>query len=186
VTFHEPYDDVSPALLAPVALVQHGKGLAHPGGGAKVEPEMPGRFDSSALSAGKTAGSANWFKVALGIGHVRSASPMLDNENRWVQSQSSEVLEPSLDYRSAGKLLDAVLSHPGATEWTLNYVDSASSSSNSLSSSSSAISRRYRRRISVRSFASGTDSSALWRIISAWREDAFRWSGEVDAGSDGG
>jgi hypothetical protein len=45
VTFYEPYDDVSPALLASVALVQHGKGLAHPGGGAKVKPEMSGWFD---------------------------------------------------------------------------------------------------------------------------------------------
>ena len=45
VGFHEADDDVGAPLFAPVALVEHGVGLADPGCGSQVDAEMAGRFD---------------------------------------------------------------------------------------------------------------------------------------------
>ena len=40
VRLHEGHDDVGAPLDAPVALAEHGEGLAHPGGRAEVDPQL--------------------------------------------------------------------------------------------------------------------------------------------------
>ena len=49
---HEADDHIGTPLLAPVALVEHGIGLADPCGGAEIEAEVPRRLHLVAVVGG--------------------------------------------------------------------------------------------------------------------------------------
>ena len=61
VRLGEPHDDVGAALGPAVPLAEHGEGLAHPGRGSEIDPQVPaGRpgFGNSARTGGCGAGTA--------------------------------------------------------------------------------------------------------------------------------